>query len=411
LNDYSDLLVEEGDPELIPEIVPIDSRLSISGSAETLAQAFERAVAIAPQKEVIPGTIYTKLSAVASTATTSSYVEVTALDSEKALSAVVAGFKITKPGEVLLPGRKILDILKLILTKEKTLRLDVIGHTVTIRSGRAVWTVQAPAGVDLPPFPDVSDIKTSGVPLKPFLRALKVAKLAAATNSSRFSLMQIQVRNQKVTGCDGSRVHQVRVEELDEALDVEIPIKVVDELIRGLEAADAEFFQLGSNDMHLLFEIGEDRIIAQRLMVGFPDLEAILLGPAFQNKDQLLVNRLELIQAIKRIRVNADPDYASFFLDVTKDAEGEWSLATSASDRAVGNSAYETLDVQYSGSGSKNVCLNHRHLLELLVAVQGEEVVFRLGTDTKTKRMSVLVHSDVFIGICQQMSPDNPFRS
>jgi DNA polymerase III sliding clamp (beta) subunit (PCNA family) len=407
MTDYSDLNeMEHEDPEMVPVIVPVDSRLSISGAPSELIKAFERAVAIAPVKEVIPGTMYTKLSAVASTADTVAYLQIMAVDVEKALSVVVQGFKIHKPGDVLLPGKKILDILK--LAHAETVWLNVVGHTVMIRSGRAVWTVQAPSAVDLPPFPDVSGIRTSSVARKPFLRALKVAKLAAATHSARFSLTQIQVRDQKVTGCDGSRVHQVRVEELDETLHAEIPVKVVDELIRGLDASTDEDFQLGSDELHLLFEIGEDRIIAQRLMVNFPDLDAVLLGPAFSNKDVLEVNRASLMSVIKRVRVNADPDYASIFLDVTKDSAGEWGLTVMASDKAVGNGSHESLSASYAGQNSKSLCLNHRHLLELLAASQSETISFRLGADTKTKRMPILIESDIFTGVCQQMSPDNP---
>lgn len=402
--------MESLDTEFVPEILPVDARLSLRGPVAVFIKLFERAASVTPTKEVILGTGYALLEAFQTSATEVSHVRITATDGDQTVSVVVDGVTVLMEGAVLVPGKKFLDILKLAPTAE--VKIEVLGNTATLRSGRAQWTVQTPVGDSLPPLPNVDSIELQEVLRVPFLKALVVARASASSTSARSSLMQVQLRSSAITGCDGGRLHRQRIEDFPADIDMTIPIKVVDELIRQLKVSTSPYLSLGSNDYHLVFRIEQDSIIAQRLLVAFPDVENLLLGPAFSNQNTLTVDTTELAAVVSRIRVNADPDYSAIFLALIPgklDTAGSqsWLLAVRAKDRN-GNSSQEVIECQYVGSGkSRELCVNHRYLSEFLSSYPDVEAVFKLGDDTKSIRYPLFLEDEVsgFTGFVQQMNP------
>ncbi len=401
--------LQHEDPELVPEILPVDARLSVRGPVATFISLFERAASVTPIKETIPGTGHALIETFSASASEVAHVRLTASDGEQTVSVVADGLTVLMEGRVLLPPKKILEILK--KAPQDTIRIEVLGNTTTLRSGRAQWTVQIPNGDALPAGPDVDEIDLHAVPRAGFLRALEVARRALAT-AGRPSLMQAQVRAGAITATDGGRVHRQSIEGFPDHLDMAIPSKVVDELIRALRATKEEHVDIGANDWHLVFRIGQDSIIGQRLMVAFPvNVEGLLLGPAFSNVHSLTFDRAELGEVIKRVRVNADPDRAAIFLALVpgkKDSSGElsWSLAVRSKDRN-GNGAQEVMECQYVGDGkARELCVNHHYLSDFLDSYDGDLAIFKLGDDTKTSRTPMFLE-DVergFTGIVVQMN-------
>jgi DNA polymerase III sliding clamp (beta) subunit (PCNA family) len=400
--------LEHEDPEYVPEILPVDARLSLRGPVARFIELFERAASVSPKKEIIPGTGYSLIEGFAADSSATSYVKISATDGEQTISVVVEGIKVAMAGAVLVPAQKILEILK--RTPTDSVKLEVLGNSATLRSGRAQWTVQTPTGDSLPPTPDISDIELHSVGRKPLLRGLEVARKAVAGTAARPALMQAQVRDGAITAADGGRVHRQRVDGLTDELDFAIPVRVMDELMSALRASDAEKIELGASDYHLVFQIDQDSLIAQRLLIPFPDVDPLLLGPAFSNQNSLGVDSNQLAEVVKRVRVNADPDYSGIYLVLVpgqKDTEGTlmWSLAVRARDR-IGNSAQELMECRWIGSSKpREVCVNHRYLSDLLTSYNQDDAIFRLGEDTKSVKNPLFIEDTAlgFSGIVQQM--------
>lgn len=406
---------DSDDSELIPEILPVDARLSVKGNTITLIELFQRAASVTPVKEVIAGTLYALLEAVPLTAVHVPYVRVTATDGDQTVSVVTDSLTINMAGSVLVPAKRMLDILK--LAPEDTVRIDVLGSSATIISGRARWTVQTPTGDALPPTPSVDHIELTPVLRREFRDALKVARVAAGNGSGRGrpALAQLLIRNGQVTACDGARLHRQRIEGFDTKIEMSIPSKVVDEVIRALNSSEEEFVDVGVDDYHIVFKVGRDTLIAQRLLVPFPDVEALILGPAFSNEHTLTIIPSELSAAIKRVRVNANPDHAGIFLSLVKggvDGNGEpveWSLAVSAADRT-GNTSQEMIECEWTGpQKGRELCVNHRYLSELVDSFpMGKALIeFKIGEDLKGSRSPLFVEDseDGLTAFIQQMNP------
>lgn len=400
--------MEHEDPEFVPEILPVDARLSIKASVSVLQTLFARAAAVAPTKEIVLGTTHSLLEAVQTSTHEAAHLRITASDGSQTVSVVMDAVTVLMSGKVLVPAKRIHDILK--LAPSETAKIEVIGTAAVIRSGRAQWTVQTPVGDSLSTLLDVSGIPMQTVAVGPFMNALSVARSAASAQSAWLGLNQLQIRNGTVTGCDGGRLHRAALRGLDTSTEVTIPIYAVDELLKALGATTSSHFEMGYDDQHLVFQIDQDSIVAQRLLAEFPPIENLLLGPAFSNTNSLTVNRTELIEVIRRVRINADPDTSAVHLLLVpgkKDSEGQisWSLAVRAKDRS-GNASQEVIECQWVGPGKpRALIVNHHYLSDFLSAYEADEVVIKVGENSKTQPSPLYVEDQIlgFSGIVQQM--------
>ncbi len=401
--------MEHEDPEMVPEILPVDARLSIRGPVEKLRVLFSRCASVASasvDREVIYGSSNVLLEAVQASGRTAAFLRATATDGEQTVSVVMDGATVTRAGKVLLPASRMNEILK--LAPGDTAKIEVIGTQATIRSHRALWTVQIAPGDALSVYLDTSGVQTAPVEIKSFTEALSAARKAASNTTAREALMQILLRNGSFTACDGGRVHRALAKGLDETLDVTIPVRAVDEILKAAKASEEDYAEFGYDESHVVFETGAGRIVAQRMLVEFPAaVENLLLGPAFSNTNTLRVNRQELIDTIKRVRINSNPDSAAITLGLTPGRGNDWDLSVRTRD-AARNSSQETIESFWFGSDNvPEITVNHHYLVDLLEVYPGKEVDFMVGEDTKTLKTPLLIEDAElgFTGIVQQMHP------
>lgn len=401
-------LVNSENSEDVPEILPVDARLSVSGSASKLAQLFERGASVAPQKEVIVGTSFSLFESFDAEAGTTAYVQLTTTDGKVSLVVVSDGYTVRMAGAVLLPAKRVLEILKLVPVDG--VRIEVLGNTCTIRSGQAVWTVQTPVGNALPPLPDTSSIVLRTASVQSFSKALGIVRKAMSTSTARSSMMQLQVKAGVLTALDGARVHQIKLSDFPLDVAMKIPSQVVEELAKALHTTNSTDFELGGDDYRLAFRIDQDILVAQELLLNFPNAEDMIRIPTIMNEHHLEVEREALIDIVKRVRVNADPDYLGIYLGLTFKAGangGEFVLTVRARDKN-GNAAQESLSArEFTGpKTAREAIVNHRHLLELLASATSDYITIRLADDAKGKKNSLLLIDGSFTGVLAQMMPN-----
>jgi DNA polymerase III sliding clamp (beta) subunit (PCNA family) len=392
------LALSEREDDLVPEIMPVDARLSFSAQSHTLIALFSSAVDVAPAKEIIANTSYVMIEAFDEKKT----IEVSATDGERAIT-VIGPALVRLHGRALLPGKRMLDILKL---TDETVRVDVIGTTATIRAGRAVWTVTTPsADATLPLGLSMEEAEWTPVPRTELLHALELTLPAVSRTTARQSLMQAEVSKSQITACDGVRAHKVPVPSLDKDFKTTLPLRFIETAIKELRGSHEEMALLLTDHSTVALALGKNRLYTQRLNFDFPAVNHLVLGPALQNDETLTVNLHELVGAIKRVRVNADPEYSALFLSI-RHVKGDWILLVRARDKE-GNASQELLNCEYVGPASqRDIALNHRYLLEFLDCMEGPEVELRLGESTKMKQAPVYHESDKFVGSLQPMAPN-----
>jgi DNA polymerase III sliding clamp (beta) subunit (PCNA family) len=391
------LALSEREDDLVPEIMPVDARLSFSAQSHSLVAMLTSAVDITPSKEIIPHTTYVLLEAYDER----NEIEISATDGERAIT-VVAPAIVRMSGTALVPGKRMLDILKL---ADDTVRVDIVGMTATIRSGRAVWSVAtADVNASLPVFPS-TDVQWWDVPRLELLHALELGLPAVSRTTARQSLMQAEISKSSILSCDGVRAHKVSIPGLAREFKSTLPLRFIESAIKELRSSPHETAYLWSDHNTVALALGKNRLYAQRLNFDFPAVNHLMLGPALPNEEKLSMRREELMGAIRRVRVNADPEYSAIYLSI-RQVKGEWNLILSARDKN-GNASQEMIPANYEGPAkSRDIALNHRYLLEFLSCTSGEEIELRLGESTKTKQAPVYYESDQFVGSLMVMAPN-----
>lgn len=394
----------ETDPELIPEILPSETRLALQGSASELLGVITRASRVVPDKEVVPGTSFVLLEARESVSGTQEYLRASATDGTIFVSAIGDDCVVRHAGAALIPGQKLKAILKMV--PEDLVAIQVIGNEALIRSGQSQWKVQLPPGDSLPSSYVLTGITPVVLDRMPFLASLKAAEAAASHTSARAALMQVKVRDGHITGQDGNRIHRAFFSDNSD-LEMSIPLSTCLEVIQMLEASEDSHFRAGTDGRKMVFSADKDYVVSSSMIVDFPDVDPILIRSSMNVRNSLTLNTEELSNAIKRVRVNSDPDFSSIFLAVAKSREGQWGASLRSIDRQ-GNSAHEFLSAHWDGpQAPREFCVNHKNLSDLLDSYPGVEVTFKVGDDTQSAKSPLLVEDDSrFIGLLQQMRSD-----
>jgi DNA polymerase III sliding clamp (beta) subunit (PCNA family) len=206
----------------------------------------------------------------------------------------------------------------------------------------------------------------------------------------------VHIENGRMTACDGVRLQQIAFPDLK--AEVDIPIGAVSDLVKLLRSADSASIGLAETSTHLVFSIGSDLFLINRLMTQFPDMETNILGPALANTQVLEVSRELLASAIRRVRITADSGSNAVNLVLSMD-----NIRVEAQD-GNGNRCFEDVAASWM-MGERTVTVNHRSLSDLLSASTAVVCRFKLGADKGTIKSPLLLVDETTqaYGVLQQM--------
>lgn len=328
----------------------------------------EKASSVVPVKEIAPVLKNYQVEI------TPSSIRVIATDMELSILSFTEMVSATGTGTVFFPAKRLLSILR--EASDGDVMVVIKDGVANIRIGHTSWDLKLANGADYPYMPDVADLTFHQVDRPGFLSAIAAVRYAAAKDATRPHLMLLDFSKGKVTACDGSRFQQAPFEF---PLDVQIPVGAVDDLVRLLRATELESVGVAEHANYLAFRVGSDVFLANKMPVTFPDMEEVILRPALENQDILTVDRSDLLDAIKRVRINTDPETGAIGLRV---APGKLTVMSRDRDH---NGAEEEISCGWEGP-ERMVVVNHTFLSDMLGMYSQVTCTFRLGPDTKSKK-------------------------
>lgn len=304
--------------------------------------------------------------------------------------------------DVVLPARRLLAILR--EAPEGEVTITVSADSALITAGQASWTIKLSSdGNDFPAIPGLSEVTLHETPRQALVTALKAVRHAVSKAGAKPRLSQVDIRKatdgvMKVTASDGPRFAQVPLPGFPVAM--RIPAAgtpaATDELVRMLTASEAETIQVGFLAKKMVFSFDSTVFTVDPLQEDFPDVETLLLAPAMMNDQSLTVDRSELVQAVHRVRVNADRESSAIGLKLTPGKMTVFARDTYQ------NQAEETIDAGWTG-GTRQLVVNYAFLLDMLSVYSGASCQFRLGKDVGKRRSALLLRDDKFTGVLTQM--------
>jgi DNA polymerase-3 subunit beta len=292
---------------------------------------------------------------------------VTATDLEVELVAKTA-VKLQQAGEVTLPGRKLLEIIRALPDKAQV-TVSVEGERATVRSGKSRFTlVTLPASE----FPTVEDIRAQQT------LSISQASLKRLLDKTHFSMAQQDVRyylNGMLLEADGKVLRTVatdghRLAYCEAALEAEagstqqviVPRKGVLELQRMLGGEGAVELAIGTN--HVRVQIGDIRFTSKLIDGRFPEYGRVI--PSSPSK-KIAADRDTLRAALQRAAILSNEKYRGIRLAVKPGA------LTLQSHNPEQEEAEEELEVSYDGE-ELEIGFNVTYLLDALAAIDGGDV-------------------------------------
>jgi DNA polymerase-3 subunit beta len=297
-------------------------------------------------------------------------VELLATDMELSLRTGIEA-QVDGEGAVVVPGRLIVELTRLLPAEEVTLELAPEESVLTVTSGSAEYRVRTYSVDDFPRLPDPGGATLSSVEAEPLLETVARVGRAASRDESRPVLTGILVRfdaGKLVMAATDSYRLAVKETALDGALpemEVIIPARALEELRRV--AAGSEQVELGMLDNHAVFGVGDSWLTTRRIDGQFPNYRQ-LLPESFEH--EVRIPKEDLLDVVRRTAVMAQrnsPLRLQF-------SEGE--LTVSAQTQDVGESK-ETLPVPFSGEPFE-IGFNAEFLREGVESVATDDLVLKL---------------------------------
>lgn len=274
-------------------------------------------------------------------------------------------------GAVVVPGRLLVDLVRLLPENEVTIEHRVDESVVHVRSGSSASTLHTYAAEDFPRLPDLDAVGTFTVDRVSLLDTVARVARSASRDESRPVLTGILVRfeaGKLVMAATDSYRLSVKETELEgeiRELEAIIPARALAELSRIAQSGDT--VELGVHENQVVFAADDIWLTSRRIDGQFPNYRQ-LLPETFEH--EVTLPRGELLDVVRRVGVvvqRTSPIQLRF-------AEGELTVFARTQD--VGE-AKESLPVQFSGDPLE-IGFNAEFLREGIESIGADEIRLRL---------------------------------
>jgi DNA polymerase-3 subunit beta len=297
-------------------------------------------------------------------------LELAATDMELSLRTSLDA-SIESDGSVVVPGRLLLELARLLPAAEVTIEHKLEEAAVEIRSGAATYRLHTYNAEDFPRLPDAEAAERHEVDRETLLETVSRVSRSASRDESRPVLTGVLMRFEPgklvMAATDSYRlsVKETAIEGTVPELEAIVPARALQELARVAQAG--ERIELGVHENQVIFSTGDALLTTRRIDGQFPNYQQ-LLPDTFEH--ELTLPREEVLEVVRRVAVVSQRNSPLRL----RFAEGE--LTVSARTPDVGE-ASESLPVPFEGEPLE-IGFNPEFLREGIESVGGDEIVLRL---------------------------------
>jgi DNA polymerase III subunit beta len=297
-------------------------------------------------------------------------LELGATDMEISLRTTIDA-SVSEEGSVVVPGRLLVDIARLLPEQEVTLEHRLEEHTLQVTCGSAEYRLRTYGVEDFPRLPDTDASPLHAVDAEPLLETIARVGRAASRDESRPVLTGILVRFEPgklvMAATDSYRlsVKETPLQASVPELEAIVPARALEELRRI--AGSAEQIELGVHENQVVFGVGDIWLTSRRIDGQFPNYKT-LIPEVFEH--ELSLPREELLDVVKRTGVMAQRNSPLRL----RFADGE--LTVSAQTQDVGESR-ESLPVPFAADALE-IGFNPEFLRDGIDSVSEENVTLKL---------------------------------
>jgi DNA polymerase III subunit beta len=277
-------------------------------------------------------------------------------------------------GSVVVPGRLLVDIVKLLPAGEVTISHRAEEGVVELVCGPASYRLHTYAAEDFPRLPEIDDENAFTVDREAFVDTIARVSRSASRDESRPVLTGVLVRfegDKLVMAATDSYRLSVKETGLSDGpgreIEAIVPARALGELARIAQGGEGGAIQVGVQENQVVFGVDDVWLTARRIDGQFPNYKQ-LLPETFEA--EVTMPREELLDVVRRTSVLAQrksPLRLRF-------EDGE--LTVSAQTQDVGE-AHESLPAPYTGEPLE-IGFNAEFLRDGLESVTDDEVRLKL---------------------------------
>jgi len=336
--------------------------MKLSTSRESLLKPLQAVIGVVERRQTMP--ILANVLLVADKNTLS----VTATDLEVELVARAEVDNVAVPGEITVPGRKLLDIFRA-LPEGAKVTLSLKGDRLTVQSGRSKFVLSTLAAGEFPLVEDIGAERVLTISQSDLSRLLDKTHFSMAQQDVRYYLNGLLLETGdellRAVATDGHRLAlcDIPLEGDNGAkLQVIVPRKGVLELQRLLSGDGAVQMSIGSN--HIRLEAGDIQFTSKLIDGRFPDYDRVIPETS---ADAVSASRDALRHALQRAAILSNEKYRGVRLEFCKN-----SIKIQANNPDQ-EEAEDEVEVEYAGS-EMEIGFNVNYLLDALAAVDSDSV-------------------------------------
>jgi DNA polymerase III subunit beta len=299
------------------------------------------------------------------------HLSFTATDLEVELVAR-APVTLQQAGEITLPGRKLLEIIRA-LPEKAAVTVSIEGERAIVKSGKSRFTLTTLPATDFPTIDDIRAQQTLKVDQTVLRRLLDKTHFSMAQQDVRYylngMLLELAGNVLRTVATDGHRLAYCETTleiPANTAQQVIVPRKGVLELQRLLGGEGNVELAIGSN--HVRAQIGEIRFTSKLIDGRFPEYGRVIPNDP---PKQVKADREILRAALQRAAILSNEKYRGIRLALKP------KVLLLQSHNPEQEEAEEELEVAYDGD-EVEIGFNVNYLLDALAAVDGGEVALGL---------------------------------
>lgn len=273
-------------------------------------------------------------------------VTITGTDLNKTIVVSVECDKVVDGGVTTLPVRLLSEITARVIDGTVEIEVDQ-KHRAVVRVGQSVFTIQGLSEDQFPTLPSVKDPKSVTLPSREVRKMLSRVSYAASKNEAdRKVLCSILFKFEKsgkvtFVATDGRRLALAETtseQKPDEEISFALPISFSSELNKFLDAEGDAVIEIEKSQVS--FTVGSAKLYSKLFDEGYPNYRQVIPKDI---KDDIEIDRVQLINAIDRVSVLTGGDGAAVLLTFSK---GQLKISTENSE--IGN-ACDAVPIKYDG--------------------------------------------------------------
>ena len=281
---------------------------------------------------------------------------------------------VNKPGTATLPARKMYDILRELPAGESvTLTVESQGWA-HIKAGSAAFKVPCLPAEEYPALPPVDDGDFTPIEYDVIEEMIRRTTFATSHDETRYTLSGVLLicsgGEMTMVATDGHRLaHIKRPISLGKELQVIVPRKALDEVLRFASDSDDKEISIAPLENHLVFRRGPATLVTRLIEGQFPDFEGVV-PKEFSRR--ALVDHDRLLRALRRVSLLSNEKTRPVKIEFA--SEG----LTLRSNTPEMGEAVEQIPAEYNGE-PMDMGFNARYLLEALGVMTAEQLVIELN--------------------------------